>query len=64
MGVRVECERKGRDEQFAHQVQDVLQIIADQDMDVLANDQVVHAAERGHLGMVPGVLDGSRYLPE
>jgi len=64
MGARVECEREGPDGQVAHQVRDVLQIAADQDTDVLANDQVVHAIQRGHLGMVPGMLDGSRCLPE
>ncbi len=60
MGVRGRCEREGPDGQVAHQVRDVLQIAADQDTDVLANDQVVHAAQRGCLSMVPGVLDGSR----
>ncbi len=64
MGARVECEREGPDGHVAHQVRDVLQIAADQDMDVLANHQVVHATQRGRLGMVPGMLDGSRYLPE
>ncbi len=64
MGAQVECEREGLDGQVAHQVRDVLQIAADQDTDVLANDQVVHVAQRGRLGMVPGVLDGSRCLPE
>jgi hypothetical protein len=41
-----------------------LQIAVDEDTDVLANDQVVHAAQRGRFGMVPGVLDGSRCLLE
>ncbi len=64
MGVRIECEREGPDGQVVHQVRNVRQIAADQDTDVLANDQVVHATQRGRLGMVPGMLDGSRCLPE
>ncbi|CAK9866050.1 unnamed protein product [Sphagnum jensenii] len=64
MGARVECEREGPDGQVAHQVRDVLQIAADQDTDVLANNQVVHAAKPGRLGMVPGVLDGNHCLFE
>ncbi len=64
MGARVKCEREGLDGQVAHQVRDVLQIVADQDTDILANDQVIHAAQRGRLGMVPRVLDGSCCLPE
>uniref|UniRef100_M4BX46 Uncharacterized protein n=1 Tax=Hyaloperonospora arabidopsidis (strain Emoy2) TaxID=559515 RepID=M4BX46_HYAAE len=35
-----------------------------QDADVLTNDHVVHAGQFGRLGMVPGVLDGGRCLPE
>jgi hypothetical protein len=64
MGAWVECKQEGPDGQVAHQVRDVLQITTDQDTDVLANDQVIHAAQRGRLGMVLSVLDGSRCLPE
>jgi len=64
MGARVECKREGPDGQVAHQVRTVLQIAANQDTDVLANNQVIHAAQRGRLGMVPSVLNGNRCLPE